>query len=107
MFKAILEAYDATRIALSSDAALVRQILLPLARIDATLGQRAIDYVTEGSAATAGIRPGDIISQVGNSPVSSVAQFNGLVAKLDPKKPVAILVRRENASQYLVIKPRQ
>jgi len=52
MFKAILEAYDATRIALSSDAALVRQILLPLARIDATLGQRAIDYVTEGSAAT-------------------------------------------------------
>jgi serine protease Do len=61
----------------------------------------------EGSAATAGIRPGDIISQVGNSPVSNVAQFNGLVAKLDPKKPVALLVRRDDVTQYVVVKPRQ
>jgi serine protease Do len=38
--------------------------------------------------------------------VTSAAQFNALVGKLDPKKPVALLVRRENASQYLVIKPR-
>ena len=28
-------------------------------------------------------------------------------AKLDAKKPVALLVRRENASRYLVIRPRQ
>ena len=39
--------------------------------------------------------------------VLGAAQFNGLVAKLDPKKPVALLVQRENVSQYLVIKPRQ
>ena len=61
----------------------------------------------DGSAATAGIRPGDVISQVGNTAVASVAQFNGLVTKLDPKKPVALLVRREGVSQYVVIKPRQ
>jgi serine protease Do len=29
------------------------------------------------------------------------------VAKLDPKKPVALLVRRENVTRYVVIKPRQ
>ncbi|MFC0250388.1 DegQ family serine endoprotease [Massilia consociata] len=59
------------------------------------------------AAATAGIRPGDVISQVGNTPVTDAAQFNALVAKLDPKKPVALLVRRENVTQYVVVKPRQ
>lgn len=61
----------------------------------------------EGRAATAGIRQGDLILQINNAEVTSAAQFNTLVSKLDPKKPVALLVRRENASQYLVIKPRQ
>ncbi|MCA1247930.1 DegQ family serine endoprotease [Massilia sp. MS-15] len=61
----------------------------------------------QGGAATAGIQPGDVISQVGNSPVGNAAQFNALVAKLDPKKPVALLVRREGVSQYVVVKPRQ
>jgi serine protease Do len=61
----------------------------------------------DGSAATAGIRPGDVISQVGNTTVTSAAQFNALIAKLDPKKAVALLVRREDVSQYVVVKPRQ
>jgi serine protease Do len=60
----------------------------------------------EGRAASAGIQQGDLILQINNAEVTSAAQFNGLVSKLDPKKPVAILVRRDNASQYLVIKPR-
>ena len=60
----------------------------------------------DGSAASAGIRPGDVISQVGNTAVTNAAQFNALVAKLDPKKPVALLVRREDVSQYVVVKPR-
>jgi serine protease Do len=61
----------------------------------------------EGRAASTGIRQGDLILQMNNVEVTSAAQFNGLVAKLDAKRPVALLVRRENASQYLVIKPRQ
>lgn len=61
----------------------------------------------EGSAARAGIEAGDVISQVNNTLVSNAAQFNALVAKLDPKKPVALLVRRDNVAQYLVVKPRQ
>jgi len=63
--------------------------------------------VAEGRAASAGIRQGDVILQMNNVEVTSAAQFNGLVAKLDAKKPVALLVRRENASRYLVIRPRQ
>jgi serine protease Do len=61
----------------------------------------------EGRAASAGIRQGDVILQMNNVEITGAAQFNGLVAKLDAKKPVALLVRRDNASRYLVIRPRQ
>jgi serine protease Do len=61
----------------------------------------------EGRAASAGIRQGDVILQMNNVEITSAGQFNGLVAKLDAKKPVALLVRRENVSRYLVIRPRQ
>lgn len=73
----------------------------------AEAGEGVLVENAEGSAATAGIRAGDVISQVGNTPVANAAQFNALVAKLDPKKPVALLVRRENVTQYVVVKPRQ
>jgi serine protease Do len=61
----------------------------------------------EGQSATAGIEPGDVILQINNVEVKDAAQFNGLVAKLDPKKSVAVLVRRDTVTQYVVIKPRQ
>jgi len=60
----------------------------------------------EGRAASAGIRQGDVILQMNNVEITGAAQFNGLVAKLDAKKPVALLVRRDNVSRYLVIRPR-
>ncbi|MFS2019782.1 PDZ domain-containing protein, partial [Massilia sp. CT11-108] len=62
---------------------------------------------SEGRAASAGIRQGDVILQMNNVEITGAAQFNGLVAKLDAKKPVALLVRRDNVSRYLVIRPRQ
>jgi serine protease Do len=65
-----------------------------------------VDFV-DGRAATAGIEQGDLILQINNAEVNSAAQFNGLVTKLDPKKTVALLVRRENVTRYVVIKPRQ
>jgi serine protease Do len=65
-----------------------------------------VDF-TDGRAAGAGIQAGDLILQIDNTEVNSAAQFNGLVAKRDPKKPVALLVRRENVTRYVVIKPRQ
>ena len=62
---------------------------------------------SEGVAARAGVRPGDLILQLNNVEVKDSKQFNAMVAKLDPKKSVAVLVRREESSQYLVIRPRQ
>jgi len=61
----------------------------------------------EDGAARAGVRPGDVILQLNNVQIKDAAQFNVLAAKLDPQKSVAVLVQRENVTQYLVIRPRQ
>jgi serine protease Do len=60
----------------------------------------------QGQSATAGLLAGDVILQMNNAEIKDVAQFNGLVAKLDPKKTVALLVRRGDVTQYVVIKAR-
>ena len=60
---------------------------------------------TEGAAARAGLREGDVILTVDNSEVTDAKQFNALVAKVDKTKPVSVLVRRGDSTTYLVIRP--
>ena len=59
-----------------------------------------------GAAAAAGIKAGDVLMQMNNVEVRDAASFNAMTAKLDPKKSVAVLVRRDSTTQYVVIKPR-
>jgi serine protease Do len=61
---------------------------------------------SDAAAARAGVRAGDLILQVNNEEVRDAKQFNAIVARLDPKKSVALLVRRGEATQYVVIRPR-
>jgi serine protease Do len=60
---------------------------------------------SEGASARAGLRAGDVILRLNNSDVKDAAQFNALVAKLEPKRPVVVLVRRGDASQFVPIRP--
>lgn len=60
-----------------------------------------------GAAAIAGIEPGDLILQWANTALTSVEQFNGLLARHDKSKAVVLLVQRDDTTQYLSIKPRQ
>ncbi|HEY4373318.1 MAG TPA: Do family serine endopeptidase [Burkholderiales bacterium] len=59
----------------------------------------------EGGAARAGLRPGDVILKLQNTDITSSKQFNDLVGRLDPKKIVAVLVRRGETAQYVTIRP--
>jgi serine protease Do len=59
----------------------------------------------EGAAARAGVQEGDVILQIGNVQVSSARQFIATVAKLDKTKAIAVLVRRGDSANYLVIRP--
>ena len=62
---------------------------------------------SEGAAARTGIEAGDVILQMNNVDVHDAAQFNAMVAKLDPAKAVALLVKREDTTQYVIVKPRK
>jgi serine protease Do len=59
----------------------------------------------QGGAAKAGLARGDVILAVNNTQVRSVEQFNQAVSKLDPKRNVALLVRRGEQNIYLALKP--
>ncbi len=58
----------------------------------------------EGLASAAGLRNGDLILQLNNVDVQNAKQFNEAVTKLDPKRDVAVLVRRGDASRFLMIR---
>ena len=59
----------------------------------------------DGVAALAGLQPGDVILQLNNVAVRDAKQFNALVAKLDPKKTSAVLVRRGETTQFVSLRP--
>jgi serine protease Do len=59
----------------------------------------------DGPAARAGIQAGDLIQQVGQVKVASVSEFSAALAKLDIKKGVLILYRRQKMSNFVVVKP--
>ncbi len=59
----------------------------------------------EGTAARAGLREGDVIVTLDNTEVTDAKQFNALVAKVDKTKPISVMVRRGDWTNYLVIRP--
>ncbi len=59
----------------------------------------------EGAAARAGLREGDVIVTLDNSEVTDAKQFNSLVAKADKSRPISVMVRRGEWTNYLVIRP--
>ena len=59
----------------------------------------------DGSALSAGVGPGDVILRVNNVDVANVKAFNDATAKLDPKKPVALLIRDEQGTRFVTFRP--
>lgn len=57
------------------------------------------------AAARADIREGDVIMAVANVSVANVKEFESVVSKLDKNKPINVLFRRGEWSQYVVIRP--
>ena len=58
----------------------------------------------DGPALAAGIQPGDVILRVNNVDIKDVKGYNDAVAKLDPKKPVALLIRDENGTRFVTLR---
>jgi serine protease Do len=60
---------------------------------------------TEGPAARAGLREGDVILSIDNTEVTDAKQFGTVVGKLDKARAVSVLVRRGEFTSYVVIRP--
>jgi serine protease Do len=58
----------------------------------------------DGAAARAGIRPGDVITAVGNQEVKSVEELNRLLTPGDRPRTVALLVKRGEGSLYVPLR---
>ncbi len=67
-------------------------------------GGVSVDAATD-AAARAGLRQGDVVLAIGNVEVASVKEFEAVVAKLDKAKPINVLFRRGEWTQYALIKP--
>jgi len=54
----------------------------------------------------ADLQKGDVIEQVNQQPVNSVADYNRFVGSLDPSQPQVLSVCRHRARSFLVLRPR-
>ncbi|MFG6486816.1 DegQ family serine endoprotease [Roseateles sp. BYS78W] len=63
-----------------------------------------VDSAT-GAAAKAGLREGDLILSIDNVEVSSVKVFQAQIAKADKAKPMNLVVRREDVTSFVLLKP--
>lgn len=79
--------------------------LTPLQKRELDVEGGVVVDATEGAAARAGLRQGDVILQLNNIDIRDAKQFNAAVAKLDPKKASVVLVRRGDVTQFVSLRP--
>ncbi len=60
---------------------------------------------SEGAAARAGLREGDVILAIANTEIAGVKDFEATLAKIDKTKVVNVLFRRGEIAQYALIRP--
>jgi serine protease Do len=58
------------------------------------------------NSGVADLQKGDVIEQVNQQPVSSVADYNKIVSSLDPSQPQVLSVCRHRSRSFLVLRPR-
>ncbi|RZJ10273.1 MAG: DegQ family serine endoprotease [Rubrivivax sp.] len=63
-----------------------------------------VDSAT-GAAARAGLRDGDLILSVDNVEVSSVKAFQAQIAKAEKNKSINLVVRRDDVTSFVLLKP--
>lgn len=66
-------------------------------------GGLMVAAVTDGPAARAGVRVGDVLLQIGGQQVDSLERFGEVVGRLIPGQTVAVLVQRRGAPLFMAL----
>ncbi len=65
-----------------------------------------VEIVTaDGGAADVGLRSGDVVMVINDTDVRSVAEYQAAVDKLPKDRAAALLIRRENLTQWVAVTP--
>lgn len=72
--------------------------------LDIPSGGVLVTELKNGPARDAGIRPGDVILKINNKDIQNVKHFRQLTQKLPADKSMPILIQRQSAPIFLVIK---
>uniref|UniRef100_UPI00356500CB PDZ domain-containing protein n=1 Tax=Halomonas sp. TaxID=1486246 RepID=UPI00356500CB len=68
-------------------------------------GVRIVSVDPAGSAAAAGIRPGDVLMSIGQQSVESAEQLADMAANLPQEQVVPVLINREGRSYFVALRP--
>jgi len=64
-----------------------------------------VTRVDPGSAVAQQLKPGDVIEQINRQPVSDVDDFQSVVGRLDPDRPVMVGMARDRQRSFVIIQP--
>ena len=67
-------------------------------------GGLLVEKVSGSAPRAAGLQQGDLLLAIGNIPIRSLKQFNGILKKVAKGRNVALLVRRGDAASYVAIR---
>ncbi|MFO1199443.1 MAG: Do family serine endopeptidase [Burkholderiaceae bacterium] len=73
--------------------------------LDVPSGGVLVRQVGHGTAAAAGVMPGDVLLSVGERPITGVDSLKAIVAALPADKPVPLLIKRGGMELFLALRP--
>jgi len=88
----------------------VEQLTPEMARdfgLSETSGIIVMEVVADSPASEAGVHPGDIILEIGQTPVRNLSHFNQKINTYKRGDTVLVLIKRKGATLYLTLKVRE
>jgi serine protease Do len=75
------------------------------ANVPANVNGVIVTRVDPSSGVAQELRPGDVIEQINRQPVANVDEFQSLVSRLDPDRPVMVGMARNRQRSFVIIQP--